>query len=265
MPILLPIDLPRITESQMREIDYQVMGYAFSIHNELGRLCDEQVYQSDFVQRIYEASLCPVYRELPVVTAFRTFSKTFKLDCIVAGGSIYELKTVARLNRNHFAQLLNYLLLTNTTRGKLINFRPKRVQTRFVNTSLTLQERRRFSIQTSDWQGNDSLVDLVDDLLSDWGTGLATSLYRQAILHFLGGSENLYRLVPMSRGGHSLGNQHFYLIDDISAFFVTTMNQAKRQQHCEHLVSLLRHSPIRYGHWVNIDLHAVQFTTLVST
>ncbi|EMI17968.1 hypothetical protein RMSM_05113 [Rhodopirellula maiorica SM1] len=264
MPVLLPIELPRLNEDEMRNIDYQVMGCAFAIHNELGRLCDEQVYQCDFVERIYEAGMCPVYRELPVVTAFRTFSKTFKLDCIVAGATIYELKAVARLTRNHVAQLLNYLLLTNTTRGKLINFRPIRVRSKFVNTSLDVKERRRFAINKKDWSGDDSLVSLVSDLLSDWGTGLATSLYREAILHFLGGSESLSLLVPMSRAGHSLGNQRFYLLDDSSAIFVTTMNQAKRKQHYAHLLSLLRHCSIRFGHWINIDLHALQFTTLKS-
>jgi hypothetical protein len=46
MPINCPIAFPRLSEAEMRAIDYPVMGYAFEIHRELGCLCDESVYHN---------------------------------------------------------------------------------------------------------------------------------------------------------------------------------------------------------------------------
>jgi hypothetical protein len=44
MPMHAPISVPRLSEAEMREIDYPVMAQAFATHRELGRLCDEGIY-----------------------------------------------------------------------------------------------------------------------------------------------------------------------------------------------------------------------------
>ena len=49
MPIHCPITFPRLSEDDMRAIDYAVMGHAFATHTQLGRLCDESVYQRSWV------------------------------------------------------------------------------------------------------------------------------------------------------------------------------------------------------------------------
>jgi hypothetical protein len=43
MPVSCAITFPRLSEAEMRDIDYRVMGHAFEIHRELGCLCDESV------------------------------------------------------------------------------------------------------------------------------------------------------------------------------------------------------------------------------
>ena len=45
MPISSPISIRPINQEEFARIDYQVMRHAFDSQNELGRLCDEVIYQ----------------------------------------------------------------------------------------------------------------------------------------------------------------------------------------------------------------------------
>ncbi len=262
MPISCPIKLPRLSAADMRELDYEVMRHALAAQREMGRLCDETIYQADLSARLAAAGLGPAPRETPVEVTFGTFAKTYELDVIAAGRAIDELKTVAALTPAHDAQLLNYLLLTNTTRGKLINFRPGSVESRFGNTTLDDAERRRFEIHRERWRGGEELCQWIVQMLRDWGTGLETALYLQAIVHRLGGEERVTQQVPMQRDGVPLGNQRLHLVDAESALFVTTFKAEVIDGHEAHLRRLLRLGPLARGHWVNIGRHLVHFATI---
>jgi hypothetical protein len=45
-----------------------------------------------------------------------------------------------------------YLFLCGGHHGKLVNFRPTKVESRFVNTTLTAQTRREFKVETRRWR-----------------------------------------------------------------------------------------------------------------
>ena len=66
MPIESPLTLRPIDQEQFAELDYQVMRHAFDSQNELGRLCDEIIYQNDLAARSDAARLGPVRKEVPV-------------------------------------------------------------------------------------------------------------------------------------------------------------------------------------------------------
>ncbi len=245
----------------MARLDYEVMGHAFAIHQELGRLCDELVYQSEMATRLAEAGLGPTRREVPVTVTFQAFTKVYELDLTVADRGIYELKVASRLTAAHEAQLLNYLLLINVTRGKLVNFRPASVETCFVNTSLNLEQRRRFRVTTRRWQGTSEFEALLVELLRDWGTGLENPLYTQAITHLLGGEAKVIQPVPMRSHGRMIGTHRFHLYASDTAFMLTnfTRRVASHEAHFQRLINL---TPLRQLWWVNIALHEVAFTTL---
>ena len=57
MPIHCPVDFPRLSEDEMRTVDFSVMRLAFDTHNELGRLCDESVYHLELVRRLRVAGI----------------------------------------------------------------------------------------------------------------------------------------------------------------------------------------------------------------
>src|SRR5437867_3303393 len=47
MPIFSPISILPIDQDAFAQIDYHVMCHAFDSQNQLGRLCDEVIYQND--------------------------------------------------------------------------------------------------------------------------------------------------------------------------------------------------------------------------
>jgi GxxExxY protein len=124
MPITSPVDFPRLSSDEFRELDYGVMRHAFASHRTLGRLADESVYQADFAARLAAAGHT-VHREVPVTASFRGFTKTYYLDMVIDGMAVYELKTVISLAAEHEAQVINYLLMVDSPHGKLINFRSR--------------------------------------------------------------------------------------------------------------------------------------------
>src|SRR5262245_47499638 len=121
MPIVSPFPLRPIEQGEFAKLDYQVMRHAFASQNELGRLCDEVIYQNDLAARLQAAGLGPVRKEVPITASHKDFSKTYSLDLLVGDVAIYELKTAASLVPEHDSQLLNYLFLKDSHHGKLIN------------------------------------------------------------------------------------------------------------------------------------------------
>ena len=260
MPINCPIQFAPLSTEEFGPLDYAVMAHAFASHQFLGSLADELVYQLDFSDRL----ICAGYkidREVPVTVSFDSFSKLYLLDMVVNDKAVYELKTVESLTNRHFAQLLNYLLMLGLQRGKLINFRPMTLESRFVNAPLAGADRRRFSIRQNHWQGPQSLLDLIPRILQDWGTGLELALYEQAITHLLGGENEVNVNIPMSRDGTSLGNQRFLLATPDSALRLTAFTKTPNGYPSQ-LSRLLRASPLNAIHWINIDYHEVTFTSI---
>ena len=262
MPIYCPITFPRLSEDDMRTIDYQVMGHAFATHRKLGRLCDESVYQGELLSRLQNAGMEAAI-EIPVTLSHRAFSIGRALDLVVHQKAIYELKTVATLSASHEGQLLGYLFMTNSTRGKLVNFRTPSVQSRFVNTTLDDAERRRFTLDISEYSGDNRLAVMIRELVEDWGTGLDASLYRRAILHCLSSEAEPERMLPMRSGEHSIGNQRFHLLDPETALGVTTFAQPTAEN-VQEFVKLISSSPLCKLQWLNITLHHVTLSTIRS-
>ncbi|MGB7345236.1 MAG: GxxExxY protein, partial [Pirellulaceae bacterium] len=204
MPITCPIEFGPLDTESFGKLDYGVMEYAFASQNELGRLADETIYQGDFARRLATVGF-QVLREVPILVAFQTFSKAYLLDVVVNDRAIYEIKAVAKLTREHTSQLLNYLLLLDVQRGKLVNFRSATVESQFVNCPVSRSERQSFILNASRWQGSPVLLRYVVEMLRDWGTGLELPLYVEAITHQLGGESLVHALLPMQRDGVLLG------------------------------------------------------------
>jgi GxxExxY protein len=236
------------------------MRHMFATQNEIGRLADERVYQVDVAQRLAAAGL-PNDVEVAIELTHQTFIKELFLDLVVSCKAIYELKTVSALSSNHLAQLLTYLYLLDLPRGKLVNFRSPKVESKFVNAPIPREERCGFSVSDEEFCGDHDLLALVVDLVRDWGTSLSVSLYHQAMTHFLGGEDAVERMLPLTRNGKTLANQRFHLVDHENAFELTALSKLDNEHH-NHLRRLLDLSPLRAIHGINVGTHYVTFRTV---
>jgi GxxExxY protein len=263
MPIECTITSPRLTTDEFGDLDYAVMGHAFACHKELGRLADESVYQADLARRLMEAGLL-AEREVPVKISFREFSKVYYLDLVADSRGVYELKSAAKLTTAHAAQLMNYLMFIDGSRGKMINFKSSSVESKFVNVPFTLQERRKFAIHERSWSGGEVLRDCIVEMLRDWGTGLELPLYHQAIVHLLGGEALVSHQLEMRHNNAPIGFQKFHLLRSEAAFRVTCHAHLP-QGYERQLRKLIQPSPLKTMHWINIGLHEVSFTSVNSS
>lgn len=265
MPISCPIQIKHPSREEYRQRDYQVMQHVFACHNELGRLCDEVIYQNDLKARLTAAGLGPVHTEVPLTVTHDTFRKTYRLDLLVGESLLYELKTSAALLGEHTTQMLNYLFLLGLDVGKLVNLRTASVESKFVNSALTQPERRQLTYATSRWQplspACDDLRSRFTALLADWGAFLDTALYEEALTHFCGGEARVVTRVPITRAGLELGTQACHLLAADVAFRVTAhtdhLDRAEAQ-----LRRFLALTPLRALQWLNLNHRDVSLVTL---
>ena len=265
MPITCPITPRPLSQEEYTALDYRIMRHAFDSQNELGRLCDEVIYRHDLAARVQAAGVGTVRTEVPVTVSHRGFSKTCRMDLVVDDAAVYELKTEVQLSRDHEAQLLSYLSLYGAQHGKLINFRPPQVESRFLNAVLSAEDRKSFDVDTKRWretdEGSGMLRTSMLGLLQDWGGFLDVALYSEAVTHLLGGEHNVLRLVPLRRDGVPLGNQRMHLLSPDVAFRITALQEGA-QEYERQLRGLLAHSPLRAVQWINLAYHLVQFITI---
>lgn len=111
-------------ETETNVLTEQVIGAAIEVHRALGPGLLESAYQRalahEFVLRgleFEEQKLLPVtYKDLVIDDAYR-------LDFLVGGRVVVELKAVDALLDTHEAQLLTYLRFSRCRIGLLLNFR----------------------------------------------------------------------------------------------------------------------------------------------
>jgi len=105
------------------QITQQIIGYAIEVHRALGPGLLESAYESCLC---HELSLnhVPHRRQVPLPVVYKGFKLDcgYRMDLVVLGEVVVEVKTVERLLPIHEAQLLTYLKLSGLKRGLLLNF-----------------------------------------------------------------------------------------------------------------------------------------------
>lgn len=100
-----------------------VIGAALAVHRELGPGLLESVYQRCLLMELQALGL-RVQREVAVPLFYRgqSLGDHYRVDLVVNDSIIVEVKSVARLEGVHRAQLMTYLRLTGIRVGLLFNF-----------------------------------------------------------------------------------------------------------------------------------------------
>ena len=106
-----------------KELTSQIIGAAIDVHKALGPGLFESAYQACLAREM-ELRKIPFEREKPLPVSYRGeyVECGYRLDFLVDGKVIVELKSVNELHPIHEAQLLTYLKLTGCRVGLLINF-----------------------------------------------------------------------------------------------------------------------------------------------
>jgi len=104
-------------------LSYQVIGAAIEVHRWLG---------PGLLESVYEAALCSELmlrkvkvtrqKKLQITYKGQTLGCELRLDLLVEGILIVEVKSLERILPIHKAQLLTYLRLQDLRIGLLINF-----------------------------------------------------------------------------------------------------------------------------------------------
>jgi iron complex transport system substrate-binding protein len=105
------------------EITEIIIGVGIEIHRNLGPGLLESVYETIMASELVERGLIVERQvELPVHWKGKILDQTFRLDLLVDGQVIVELKSVEKTQPVFKKQLLTYLRLTGLHLGLLINF-----------------------------------------------------------------------------------------------------------------------------------------------
>ena len=101
----------------------QVLDAAFAVHSEMGPGLLENVYEKCLLVEMRSRGL-KAESQVPVPVVYRgeKIDLAYRADLIVEDRIIVEIKAVAELTNQHWAQILNYLKLKKLTLGLLVNF-----------------------------------------------------------------------------------------------------------------------------------------------
>lgn len=115
---------------------YDIIGCCMEVHSVLGPGLLEAVYQEALSIELANQEIPFIKeKELEVTYKDQVLDKKYIADFICFDEIIIELKAVKELNEVHFAQLLNYLKITDKRLGLLVNFGSDRLEyKRIINS-----------------------------------------------------------------------------------------------------------------------------------
>ena len=108
---------------EIDSISGDVLDIALRVHRELGPGLLESVYEMIMAAKL-AAMGYQVERQRPIDIEYDglKFEAAFRIDLLVGGRLLVEIKSTERLSPAHGKQLLTYLRLTRQPVGLLINF-----------------------------------------------------------------------------------------------------------------------------------------------
>jgi GxxExxY protein len=108
------------------EFSYKIIGVAIHLHKSLGPGLLESAYEHALANDLRELGF-EVKQQIPMPFIYKDVNLEvgFRIDLIVNGKVIIEVKSIESLSPVHFAQSLTYLRLSGLKLALLINFNSK--------------------------------------------------------------------------------------------------------------------------------------------
>ncbi|MDB5121443.1 MAG: hypothetical protein JWN56_2661 [Sphingobacteriales bacterium] len=108
------------------QLTHSIIGCAMEVHRAFGPGLLESAYEECLAFELISSGLF-IERQKPVPILYKEIELKcgYRLDILVEGSIIVELKTVESFNPVHEAQILTYMKLASKPIGLLINFNVK--------------------------------------------------------------------------------------------------------------------------------------------
>ena len=108
---------------ELNELSGAVVNCAFQVHKELGPGFLEVNYEDAFILELQQAGFSFERQKAFQIPYKQTFlNSSFRLDLVVEGAIIVELKAIEKINPVHQSQIYAYLRAAKMPIGFLINF-----------------------------------------------------------------------------------------------------------------------------------------------
>ncbi len=109
--------------SELNDLTKRIIGCAMKVHSALGPGLLESAYEACLEYELKQSGMrVERQKSLPVIYEGVSVDCGYRIDLLVAGSVIVELKAVDALAPIHEAQLLSYLKLSGNQVGLLLNF-----------------------------------------------------------------------------------------------------------------------------------------------
>jgi GxxExxY protein len=110
-----------MTENELSKL---VIGCAMKVHSALGPGLLESAYEEClFYEIAKQGAQVEKQKPMPLLYESVRMECGYRVDLMVGGKLIIEVKSVEALNEVHLAQILTYLKLSGCTLGLLLNFK----------------------------------------------------------------------------------------------------------------------------------------------
>ena len=115
-----------MTPTELNDITGKIIEYAIKVHKTLGPGMLEGAYEICLMHELVRYGFeVERQKKLPIVYDGIRLDAGYRIDLIVNGCVIVEVKAVERLHPVHEAQLLSYLRMTGLSLGLVMNFNMK--------------------------------------------------------------------------------------------------------------------------------------------
>jgi GxxExxY protein len=117
------------TSPEIERVAHEIVDAAFKIHSKVGPGLLESAYQMLMIYELTKRGLT-VEKEVDVPLIYEDvrLDAGYRLDLVVNGCVIVEIKAIERLHPVHEAQVITYLKLLGKRLGILINFNVKLIK-----------------------------------------------------------------------------------------------------------------------------------------
>lgn len=117
---------PKNNYMQLNNITHEILDSSYKVHSALGPGLLESTYQACLVYELRKKGLrVEVEKALPLIYEDMKLECGYRIDILVEGQVVVELKCVEAFRDVHTAQVLTYLKLSGCKVGLLLNFYTK--------------------------------------------------------------------------------------------------------------------------------------------